>query len=187
MDTIVSEVLDLSGELVGQEKEEKDFGVTEFGEKLTNSNDMEFLWVVRSASGSAKNATTSIKNYSEERISDDVSKNGSIRLGNEVFVYSKSSTWKTNDPAILIKWLVTNAKDNETLIEDLLSVLGRSFVPKLMGLDAVAKKRDKDPQVIRDTFLYKEWKEKPDLKSINTEAKSSPKWAQDLTHGERKK
>jgi len=88
---------------------------------------------------------------------------------------------------VLIKWLVTEAKDKETLIEDLLAVLGQSFVPKLMGLDAVAKKRSKDPQLIRDTFLYKEWKEKRDLKTINTETKSAPKWAQDLTHGERKK
>ena len=108
-------------------------------------------------------------------------------LGNEVFAYSKSSTWKTNDPEILIKWLVTKAEDEEPLIEDLLAVLGRTFVPKLMGLDAVAQKRGKDPKVIRDTFLYKEWKEKPDLKTINTENKSAPKWAQDLSHGERKK
>jgi len=187
MNTVLSEVLKLSGELVGQDKEEKDFGVTKFGEKLTNTNDMEFLWVARNASGSAKNATSSIKNFSDNKISDDVSKNGSIRLGNEVFVYSKSSTWKTIDPTVLIKWLVTEAKDKETLIEDLLAVLGQSFVPKLMGLDAVAKKRSKDPQVIRDTFLYKEWKEKRDLKTINTETKSAPKWAQDLTHGERKK
>ena len=64
MNAVLSEVLKLSGELVGQDKEEKDFGVTEFGEKLTNSNDMELLWVARNASGSAKNATSSIKNNS---------------------------------------------------------------------------------------------------------------------------
>ena len=187
MDTVLSEILHLSGELVSQDKEDKDFGVTEYGEKLTKSNDMEFLWVARSTSGSAKNATASIKKLSDEKISEDVSKNGSIRLGNEVFVYSKSSTWKTIDPGVLIEWLVTEAKDKETLIQDLLAVLGQSFVPKLMGLDAVAEKRSKDPQVIRDTFLYKEWKEQSDLKTINTETKSAPKWAQDLTHGERKK
>ncbi len=187
MDTVLSDVLNLSGELVSQQKDEKDFSVTEFGEKLVESNDVEFLWVARSTSGSAKNATSSIKSYSDEKISENISRNGSVRLGNEVFVYSKSSTWKTNDPEILIKWLVTKAEDEETLIEDLLAVLGRTFVPKLMGLDAVAQKRGKDPKVIRDTFLYKEWKEKPDLKTINTENKSAPKWAQDLSHGERKK
>ena len=41
--------------------------------------------------------------------------------------------------------------------------------------------------MIRDTFLYKEWKEKADLKTINTNNKTAPNWAKDLKHKERKK
>ena len=40
--------------------------------------------------------------------------------------------------------------------------------------------------MIRDTFLYKEWKEKADLKSINTHNSTAPKWAKELGHKERK-
>jgi len=186
MEKVLNEVLHLSGEIANQERGEEDLGVTEFGEKLITSEDIEFLWVARNASGSAKKATTSIKSYSDNKISDDISKKGSIRLGNEVFVYSKSSSWKTNDLEVLIKWLVIEANSKEELIEHLVAVLGKTFVPKLMGLDAVSKKRGKDPQVIRDTFLYKEWKEKPDLKTIHTESKIAPEWVKNLSHGERK-
>ena len=35
--------------------------------------------------------------------------------------------------------------------------------------------------------LYKEWKEKPDLKSINTNNSSAPNWAKELKHNERRK
>ena len=41
-------------------------------------------------------------------------------------------------------------------------------------------------RMIRDTFLYKEWKEKADLKSINTNNSTAPKWAKELGHKERK-
>ena len=41
--------------------------------------------------------------------------------------------------------------------------------------------------MIRDTFLYKEWKEKSELKAINTNNTSAPKWAKELSHKERKK
>ena len=187
METVLREVLHLSGEIADQEIGEEDIGVTEFGEKLISSNDIEFLWVARNASGSAKKATTSIKNYSDKKISEDIAKEGSIRLGNEVFVYSKSSSWKTNNLEVLIKWLVKEASTEEVLIEDLIAVVGKTFVPKLMGLDAVSKRRGKDPQVTRDTFLYKEWKDKPDLKTIHTESKVAPEWVQNLAHGERKK
>ena len=187
MKTILNDVLHLSGEIANQESGEEDLGVTEFGEKLISSDDIEFLWVARNASGTAKKATTSIKSYSDNKISEDISKKGSIRLGNEVFVYSKSSSWKTNDLEVLVKWLVKEASSKEVMIEDLVAVLGKTFVPKLMGLDAVSKRRGKDPQMIRDTFLYKEWKDKPDLKTIRTESKTAPEWVQNLSHGERKK
>ena len=41
--------------------------------------------------------------------------------------------------------------------------------------------------MIRDTFLYKEWKEKADLKTININNNSAPNWTKDLKHNERKK
>jgi hypothetical protein len=41
--------------------------------------------------------------------------------------------------------------------------------------------------MIRDTFLYKEWKDKPDLKTINTNSPSAPSWTKDLKHKERRK
>ena len=65
--------------------------------------------------------------------------------------------------------------------------MGATFVPKLKGLDAVSANRNLNPEMIRDTFLYKEWKEKADLKTININNKSEPNWTKDLKHSERKK
>lgn len=187
MDNMLDDVLVLSGEIAQQEETENDLSVTAFGEKLVKSKDIEFLWVARNASSSAKKATTTIKKYSDEKMSEDVLTNGSIRLGNQVFVYSKSSSWKVSDISSFVEWIVSKSENKEEIVEDIIAILGKSFVPKLMGLDAVAKKRGKDPKVIRDTFLYKEWKEQPDLKSINTGSNSAPKWVHELSHGERRK
>ena len=186
MNTLLNDVLELSGK-IAHTSDEKMIDLTEFGEKLTKSEDIEFLWVAKNASGAARNASNSIKTYSQNRIAKNVSEKGSIRLGNEVFLYSKSSVWKTSDVTRLIKWLVEEASNNESLIEDIVALVGKNFIPKLLGLDAVAKKRDRDPKVIRDTFLYKEWKDKSDLQIINAESKHAPKWVRGLSHGERKK
>ena len=186
MNTLLNDVLQLSGK-IAHTSDEKMIDLTEFGEKLSKSEDIEFLWVSKNASGAARNASNSIKTYSQNKIAKNVSEKGSIRLGNEVFLYSKSSVWKTSDVTKLIKWLVEEASNNESLIEDIVALIGKNFIPKLLGLDAVAKKRDRDPKVIRDTFLYKEWKDKSDLQIINAESKHAPKWVRGLSHGERKK
>ena len=107
MDNMLDDVLVLSGEIAQQEETENDLSVTEFGEKLVKSKDIEFLWVARNASSSAKKATTTIKKYSDEKMSEDVLTNGSIRLGNQVFVYSKSSSWKVSDISSFVEWIVS--------------------------------------------------------------------------------
>ena len=108
-------------------------------------------------------------------------------MGDEVFVYSKSYNWKVQGLRNFIKWVIEKSSDNEELLNSLLAIIGPTFVPKLKGLDAVSASRNLNPEVIRDTFLFKEWKDKADLKTINTNNKSAPKWAKDLGHKERKK
>ena len=113
--------------------------------------------------------------------------NGAVRFGDEVFVFNKSYTWKVHDLENLIHWIIEKASDDEELTEALLAIMGQNFVPKLKGLDAVASGRNQNTEMIRDTFLHKEWKDKPDLKSINVNNTSAPLWAKDLKHNERRK
>ena len=145
------------------------------------------LWVARNASSSVKSASSNIKTFNDEKIANNVNENGSVRLGDEVFVYSKSYNWKVQELRNFIKWVIEKSSDNEELLNSLLAIIGPTFVPKLKGLDAVSASRNLNPEVIRDTFLFKEWKDKADLKTINTNNKSAPKWAKDLGHKERKK
>ena len=188
MNNKIDDVLDLTREISLQDGEEDiDFSVTEFGDQLLSTNDIEFLWVARNASGSVKNASTSIKSFNDQKIANDVNENGAVRLGDEVFVYSKSYNWKVQDLRNLINWVIEKSSNNEELIDSLLAIVGPTFVPKLKGLDAVSANRNLNPEMIRDTFLYKEWKEKADLKTININNKSAPNWTKDLKHNERKK
>ena len=85
-----------------------------------------------------------------------------------------------------IEWVIEKSDNNEELVESLLAILGHTFVPKLKGLDAFSNSKNINPEMIRDTFLYKEWKEKADLKSINTNNSTAPNWAKELGHKERK-
>ena len=126
-------------------------------------------------------------NKGDQKIANDVNENGSVRLGDEVFVYSKSYNWKVQDLRNFINWIVEKSNNSEELIDSLLAIMGATFVPKLKGLDAVSANRNLNPEMIRDTFLYKEWKEKADLKTININNKSAPNWTKDLKHSERKK
>jgi hypothetical protein len=64
--------------------------------------------------------------------------------------------------------------------------MGQNFVPKLKGLDAVASNKEQNTEMIRDTFLYKEWKDTPELKTINVNNNSAPMWAKELKHKERR-
>ena len=188
MNNKIDDVLGLTREISLQDSEEDiDFSVTEFGDQLSSTNDIEFLWVARNASGSVKNASTNIKSFNDQKIANDVNENGSVRLGDEVFVYSKSYNWKVQDLRNFINWIVEKSNNSEELIDSLLDIMGATFVPKLKGLDAVSANRNLNPEMIRDTFLYKEWKEKADLKTININNKSAPNWTKDLKHSERKK
>ena len=188
MNNKIDAVLELTREISLQDSEEDiDYSVTEFGDQLSSTNDIEFLWVARNASGSVKNASTNIKSFNDQKIANDVNENGSVRLGDEVFVYSKSYNWKVQDLRNFINWVVEKSNNSEELIDSLLAIMGATFVPKLKGLDAVSANRNLNPEMIRDTFLYKEWKEKADLKTININNKSAPNWTKDLKHSERKK
>ena len=73
MSTLLNDVLDLSGKIVNNNSDEQMVDLTEFGEKLTKSDDIEFLWIAKNASGAASNATNSIKTFSQDRIADNVS------------------------------------------------------------------------------------------------------------------
>ena len=188
MNNKLDDVLDLTREISQQDNEEEiDFSITEFGEKLLSTKDVEFLWTARNASTSVKSASTNIKSFNDQNIAKNVIENGSVRLGDEVFVYSKSYNWKVHELRNFIKWMIEKSTNNDELLDSLLAILGPTFVPKLKGLDAVSTTRNLNPEMIRDTFLYKEWKEKPDLKTINTNNKTAPNWAKDLKHNERKK
>ncbi len=97
MNNKIDEVLDLTREISQQDNEEEiDFSITEFGEQLLSTEDIEFLWTARSASTSVKAASTNIKSFNDQKIASNVNENGSIRLGDEVFVYSKSYNCKIN-------------------------------------------------------------------------------------------
>ena len=187
MNNKIDDVLDLTREISLQDNEEEiDFSITEFGEKLLSTKDVEFLWTARNASTSVKSASTNIKSFNDQNIAKNVNENGSVRLGDEVFVFSKSYNWKVHELRNFIKWMIEKSTNNDELLDSLLAILGPTFVPKLKGLDAVSTTRNLNPEMIRDTFLYKEWNEKADLKTINTNNKTAPKWAIELKDGERR-
>ncbi|MBC8480162.1 MAG: hypothetical protein ISQ80_04610 [Candidatus Actinomarina sp.] len=183
----IDEILELTKEISFQDTEEVDFAVTKFGEELINTKDLEFLWVARNATNIVKNKSSDIKTFSDYKMAEDIEGNGPVRLGDEVFIYNKSYNWKVQDLRNFVKWLVEKSSSNEELIDSLLAVMGQSFVPKLKGLDSVSNSKSLNTDMIRDTFLYKEWKDKPDLKTINTNTASAPSWAKDLKHKERRK
>ena len=149
MNNKIDEVLDLTREISQQDNEEEiDFSITEFGEQLLSTEDIEFLWTARSASTSVKAASTNIKSFNDQKIASNVNENGSIRLGDEVFVYSKSYNWKVHELRNFIKWVIEKSSNNDELIDSLLAILGPTFVPKLKGLDAVSTTRNLNPEMI---------------------------------------
>ena len=128
MNNKIDDVLDLTREISLQDGEEDiDLSVTEFGDQLLSTNDIEFLWVARNASGSVKNASTSIKSFNDQKIANDVNENGSVRLGDEVFVYSKSYNWKVQDLRNFINWVIEKSSNNEELIDSLLENFSGHF------------------------------------------------------------
>ena len=187
MNNNLDNILSLTREISYQETDDFDITVTEYGEKLSKTNDIESLWIARNTSSTVKNVSSNIKTFNDQNIARNIDKNGPIRLGDEVFVFNKSYSWKVHNLRKLLEWLIAKSDNNDQLIDSLLSILGTTFVPKLKGLDAFSKFKNINPEMIRDTFLYKEWKEKAELKSINTNSLSAPKWAKELNHKERKR
>lgn len=187
MSNNIDEILELTKEISVQDNEELDLTVTKYGEELTNTEDLEFLWVARSTTNIVKNTSRDIKSFSDKKMAKNIEGNGAVRLGDEVFVFNKSYTWKVQDLRNLINWIIEKSSDEDELKDSLIAIMGQNFIPKLKGLDAVASGRNQNTEMIRDTFLYKEWKEAPDLKTININNTSAPMWAKDLKHKERRK
>ena len=186
MSNNLDEILSLTKEITYQDGDDFDITVTEYGEELSKTKDIEFLWIARNTSSTVKKASTNIKSFNDQNIAKNVEENGPVRLGDEVFVFNKSYSWKVQDLRKFIEWIIEKSDNNEELVESLLAILGQTFVPKLKGLDAFSNSKNINPEMIRDTFLYKEWKEKADLKSINTNNSTAQKWAKELGHNERK-
>jgi len=183
----IDEILELTKELSAQDSEEVDLTVTEYGEELANTQDLEFLWVARNATNIVKRKSSDIKSFSDTKMAENIEGNGPVRLGDEVFVFNKSYSWKVQDLRNFVKWIIDKSNSEDELIDNLIAIMGQNFVPKLKGLDAISNSKDLNTDMIRDTFLYKEWKEKPDLKSINTNNSSAPNWDKELKHNERRK
>ena len=183
----IDEILELTKELSAQDSEEVDLTVTEYGEELANTQDLEFLWVARNATNIVKRKSSDIKSFSDTKMAENIEGNGPVRLGDEVFVFNKSYSWKVQDLRNFVKWIIDKSNSEDELIDNLMAIMGQNFVPKLKGLDAISNSKDLNTDMIRDTFLYKEWKEKPDLKSINANNSSAPNWAKELKHNERRK
>jgi len=154
--------------------------------ELGSLNNPKELFVARGVSINAKDNTTRINKFVDSKIATDVEENGSIKISNSVFTFSKGYKSKTMDIKKLLDW-ATNKKLSEDEIENLSAICGETFVPKLRGLDAVAKKKGMDQQLARDTFIEKVWDEAPKLQVINTDNSTAPRWAIELGEMERKK
>ena len=54
----IDHILELTKEVSAQDSDEIDLTVTKFGEELSNTDDLEFLWVARSTTNIVKNTST---------------------------------------------------------------------------------------------------------------------------------
>lgn len=154
--------------------------------ELSNLIEPKELFVARGVSINAKDSTTRVSKFVDNKFAIDVEEKGSIKISNSVFTYSKSYKSKTIDIKKLIDW-ATNKKLSEDEIENLVAICGETFVPKLRGLDAVAKKKGMDQHLARDTFIEKVWDQYPKLQVIDTNNSTAPKWAIELGEMERRK
>ena len=73
MNNKINDVLDLTREISQQDNEEEiDFSITDFGEELLSTQDIEFLWTARNASTTVKTASTNMKSFNDENITNNV-------------------------------------------------------------------------------------------------------------------
>ena len=143
------------------------------------------LFVARGLSIEAKDSTNKINKFVDNKIANDVSEKGAIRIGEFVFNFSKGYKTESQDVKKLLQW-ATNKELSEESLNNLIALVGQNFVPKLRGLDAVANKKGMDKPLARDTFTHKEWDTDPTLQVIDTKLTSAPKWAQNLKEMERR-
>ena len=88
----LDQILELTREVSAQETSELDLTVTKYGEELSNTDDLEFLWVARGTTNLVKNTSRDIKTFSDHKMAQNIEDSGAIRLGDEVFVFNKSSS-----------------------------------------------------------------------------------------------
>ena len=153
---------------------------------LQELNGIEEFVVCRSIADMGNYKTRSIRDFADNKIALDVEEKGAVKMNGRVYNFSKGYKTKVQNLEQLIQWM-TERNLTEDVIADIKAILGETFVPKLRGLDAVAKRRGMNPETARDTFLSKEWDEAPKLQVIDPEGKYAPKWAQQLDDGQRRK
>ena len=141
--------------------------------ELNALEEPEELFVARGLSIEAKGSTNKINKFVDNKIANDVSEKGAIRIGEFVFNFSKGYKTESQDVKKLLQW-ATNKELSEESLNNLIASVGQNFVPKLRGLDAVANKKGMDKQLARDTFTHKEWDTDPKLQVIDTK-----KWKED--------
>ena len=174
----VSDALDLTKEVYGVDDMEN----TEVGEFISSAP-LENLVVARLPISSAQDATKRVRAFTDTYISKDVSEKGSYKLGDTVFHTSKSYKYKVPELPNFFRWLLEDITDEQ--VQTLCAIVGPTFVPKLRALDAIASKRGRRTEVIRDTFLERNFAESASLQIINCNTASAPKWATSMEEGER--
>ena len=145
----------------------------------------EELIVARGISLEAKDSTTKINKFVDLKIANDVEEKGALKLGGRVYNFSKGYKTTSQDVRKLLQW-ATNKELSDDALDNLIAIVGNTFVPKLRGLDAVANKKGMDKELARDTFTHKEWDSEPKLQVIDTNLGNAPKWAINLGDGERR-
>jgi len=63
MSNNLDEILSLTKEITYQDGDDFDITVTEYGEELSKTKDIEFLWIARNTSSTVKKASTNIKSF----------------------------------------------------------------------------------------------------------------------------
>lgn len=138
-------------------------------------SDDEELWVligrVEAVARAARELADEMKNALAARLDG-----AALRFGYTILVASPQRTDRLVDPDALIDWL---GDDWATVIPVTASTRVRR-----RALEAVAEKRGVDPETVWDTFVETEWSE-PRLQAMPVDR--APKWAQALSHGERRR
>ena len=72
MSNNLDEILSLTKEITYQDGDDFDITVTEYGEELSKTKDIEFLWIARNTSSTVKKASTNIKSFNDQNIAKNV-------------------------------------------------------------------------------------------------------------------